>query len=129
MSEHDASHELDPSREEGYFQDELAFQPEHGDEDDSAVLDTPLPVPPSDNDSDEVMAAPTDSLPADVAFEDEGLLTLERIFLLSKSEHGFHRYVSLALALIQHVAYRFRSCFQSLHRPYPGGPPRGHRSL
>jgi hypothetical protein len=129
MSEHDASHELDPSREEGYFQDESAFQPEHGDEDDSAILDTPLPVPPSGNDSDEVMAAPTDSLPADVAFEDEGLLTLERIFLLSKSEHGFHRYVSLALALIQHVAYRFRSCFQSLHRPYPGGPPRGHRSL
>lgn len=110
-SEHDASHELDPLREEGYFQGETAFQPEHGDEDDSAVLDTPLPAAPSGNDSDEVMAAPTDSLPADVAFEDEGLLTLERIFLLSKSEHGFHRYVYLALALIQHVIYCLRSCF------------------
>jgi hypothetical protein len=46
------------------------------------------------SDADEVMAVPTDTLPADVAFEDEGLLTLERIFLLSKSEHAFHRYVT-----------------------------------
>lgn len=40
---------------------------------------------------DEVMAVPKDLLPTDVAFEDEGLNTLERIFLLSKSEYPFHR--------------------------------------
>lgn len=40
---------------------------------------------------DEAMAMPTDVLPAEIAFEDEGLSTLERIFLLSKSEYAFHR--------------------------------------
>jgi hypothetical protein len=61
----------------------------------SAMLSirTPMPDAGVSGDADEVMAAPTDSLPADVAFEDEGLSTLERIFLLSKSEHAFHRSV------------------------------------
>jgi serine/threonine-protein phosphatase 4 regulatory subunit 1 len=44
---------------------------------------------------DEVMAAPKDVLPSDVAFEDEGLNTLERIFLLSKSDYPFHRWVPI----------------------------------
>ena len=56
-------------------------------------IPTPMPAAGVNGDADEVMAAPTDSLPADVAFEDEGLSTLERIFLLSKSEHAFHRSV------------------------------------
>lgn len=43
------------------------------------------------SEANEAMAQPSNLLPADVAFEEEGLLTLERIFLLSKSEHVFHR--------------------------------------
>jgi hypothetical protein len=54
-------------------------------------MPTSMPAVGTRSDADEVMATPTDSLPADVAFEDEGLSTLERIFLLSKSEHAFHR--------------------------------------
>jgi len=97
-AEHELGNEHEPSQEEGYFSEEssphAAFADDENADGDSAVLDTPLPEAPVGNDTDEVMAAPTDTLPADVAFEDEGLLTLERIFLLSKSEHAFHRLVS-----------------------------------
>lgn len=67
-------------------------------------MPTPMPTAGATGDADEVMAAPTDSLPADVAFEDEGLSTLERIFLLSKSEHAFHRSVQAShLRIVCHI--------------------------
>jgi hypothetical protein len=40
----------------------------------------------------EALSMPRDLMPSEDAFEDEGLTTLERIFLLSRSEHAFHRY-------------------------------------
>lgn len=39
----------------------------------------------------EALSMPRDLMPSEDAFEDEGLTTLERIFLLSRSEHAFHR--------------------------------------
>ncbi|KAJ9104057.1 hypothetical protein QFC19_004191 [Naganishia cerealis] len=39
----------------------------------------------------EALSMPKDLMPNEDAFEDEGLTTLERIFLLSRSEHAFHR--------------------------------------
>jgi hypothetical protein len=39
----------------------------------------------------EALSMPRDMMPSEDAFEDEGLTTLERIFLLSRSEHAFHR--------------------------------------
>lgn len=95
LAEYDNTDNMQTSQEDGYFPEGGASYSAYGDDEDveSAVLDTPLPAAAGGNDSDEVMAVPTDMLPADVAFEDEGLLTLERIFLLSKSEHAFHRCV------------------------------------
>lgn len=39
----------------------------------------------------EALSMPKDLMPNEDAFEEEGLTTLERIFLLSRSEHAFHR--------------------------------------
>lgn len=41
----------------------------------------------------EALSMPKDLMPNEDAFEEEGLTTLERIFLLSRSEHAFHRSV------------------------------------
>lgn len=47
---------------------------------------------------DEGDVLPTGEYPMDVTFDDEGLNTLERIFLLSQSDFGFHRaYVARVL--------------------------------
>jgi serine/threonine-protein phosphatase 4 regulatory subunit 1 len=70
---------------------------------------------------DEVMAAPKDVLPSDVAFEDEGLNTLERIFLLSKSDYPFHRWVpigsSFSLVMVANATSHQRLCCSHVGRP------------
>lgn len=68
-------------------------------------LHLPMPVSRSIDDlpaglMDEGDMLPTDTalFDADVTFDDEGLTTLERIFLLSRSEYSFHRaYVARVL--------------------------------
>lgn len=112
--------ELIPGTAPVYDEDAIADDDDESDTDDASLVPTPLPTTPIPPPWEATMPAQLDipessasaaivdegdllptentAIDMDVTFDDEGLNTLERIFLLSRSEYAFHRaYVARVL--------------------------------